>query len=242
MKFYTVDDLKNVLDTYPCSNKKGYISYQKKRLIEMINRDFNGERLFLKRNVWNDEAPAVYGLNGTTLYSEEVKVFAKSQKTHGGGRNLIIMNEAYFFNIYYWIENYYWDSQRDTFKRDKKKSIRNAVFHSVTTENETELRHAVAQLLNAFLSKVNKEIASMNDFLKCKYSQFVFYLTFYRAAYVQKLIGNPTGLLLMLDNQMETMEDGFQALSTDDKKQKKFIDNIISLMLEKMIMLRMRKR
>lgn len=233
MKFYTVDDLKNVLDTYPCSVEKGYISYQNKSLIEIIRRDFDRERLFLKRNYWNEEAPAVYGLNATTPYSEEAKAFAKSQKTHGGGRDLIVMNEAYFSNARYMIENNYWDSQRDTFKKDTRTSIRNAVSHPVMTRNETELRHAVEQFLNAFLSKVNKEIASMNDFLKSKYSQFVFYLSFYKALYVQRLIGYPTEILIMLENQMNTMQGGFHSLSVNYKKQEKFIDDIVSLLSEK---------
>lgn len=233
MKFYTIDDLKNVLNTYPCSTETGYISYGKEHLIDIIKQDFSGERLFLKRNYWNDETPAVYGLNAAVPYSEEAKAFAKSQKTHGGGRNLIVMNGAYFSNARYIIENNYWDLQRDSFKRDTRKSICNAVSHPVMARNESELRHAVDQLLNAFLCKMNKEVASINDFLKCKYTQFYFYRSFYKAPHVQQQIGNPTGLLLLLDNQMDVMEDGLQSLSANYKKQRKFIDGIISLLPEK---------
>lgn len=233
MKFYTVDDLENILDIYPCSTETGYISYSKGYLIDIIKQDFDKERLFLKRNIWNNEEPAVYGLNDTTPYSEEAKAFAKSHKTHGGGRNLIVMNEAYFSNARYAIENRYWDSQQDTFKKDTRAAIRNAVSNPVMTQNEAELRHVVEELLNAFLSKVNKEIASINDFLKSKYSQFYYYHTFYMASYVQRQIGSPAELLTMLDNQLKVMRNGIQSLSINDEKQEKFIDNIVSLLAEK---------
>lgn len=231
--FYTVSDLKNVLNTCPCSSKKGYIAYGKNRLIEIIRQDFNGKRAFLKRQYWNDEAPAIYGLNSVTPYSEEAEAFAKSQKTHGGGRGLIVMNEAYFSNARYSIENKYWDLQEDSSKRDTRKSIRDAVSLPVMTGNETELRRAVEQLLNAFLSKVNKEIASKNDFLKSKGAQFFYYMSFYKASYVQQQIGNPTELLHMLDIQRNIMEAGFRPLSANYKKDKRFIIDIVSLLSEK---------
>lgn len=231
--FYLVDDLKNVLNIYPCSTETGYISYTKEYLIELIRRDFTGEKLFLKRNVWNNEEPAIYGLGKTTPYSEEAKAFAKSHKTHGGGRNLIVMNEAYFSNARYVIETKYWDLQRDTFKRDTRKSIRNAVSNPVITGNETELRHVVEKFQNAFYAKVNKEIASINKFFEIKSSQFFFYLSFYKNSFVQQHIGNPTELLCELDNQMDVMKNGFQPLSVDHKQQEKFIDNILSLLSEK---------
>lgn len=233
MEFYTVDDLKNILDTYPCSTEKGYISYSKKHLIEMINRDFDGERLFLEQKYWNDEAPAVYGLNAATPYSEEVKAFAKSKKPHGGGNNLIVMNEAYFSNARYIIEKRYWDLQQGSFKKDTRVSIRNAVFNPVMTGNEMGLRNAVEQLLNAFYDKVNKEIASMNDFLKSKCLQLFFYRSFYNASYVQRYIGNPAEILRKLNKQMNAMKKGFQPLSANHKKQGKFIDDIVSLLSEK---------
>ncbi len=233
MKFYTVDDLKNVLNIYPCSTETGYIAYSKGRLIDMIKQDFDKERLFLKQNCWNDEMPTVYGLNDNTPYSEEAENFAKSQKTHGGGRNLIVMNEAYFSNARYIIENRYWNLQRDIFKKDTRTSILIAVSQSVMNGNETELRNAVEQLQNNFLSKLNKQIDSLNDFLKSKCSQFVFYLSFYNNPYVQRLIGNPAELIRGLDNQMNVMENGFQLLSANYKKDEKFIDNIVSLLSEK---------
>lgn len=233
MKFYTVDDLENILDIYPCSIETGYISYSKGYLIDIIKQDFDKERLFLKRNIWNNEEPAVYGLNDTTPYSEEAKAFAKSHKTHGGGRNLIVMNEAYFSNARYAIENRYWDSQQDTFKKDTRAAIRNAVSNPVMTQNEAELRHVVGELLNTFLSKANKEIGSMNDYLQTKYSQFSSYQTFYKASYVQQLIDGPAGLLLMLNVQMKIMEDGLKSLSINYTKQKQFLDNIVSLLAEK---------
>lgn len=233
MKFYTVDDLKNVLDTYPCSTETGYIAYTKGRLIEIIKQDFDKERLFLKQNYWNDEAPEVYGLNDNAPYSEEARAFAESKKKHGGGRNLIVMNGAYFSNARYIIENKYWDLQRDIFKKDTRTSIHNAVSQSVMNGNETELRNTVEQLQNDFLSKLNKQINSLNDFLKSKRSQFVFYLNFYKSPYVQRLIGNPTELIHRLDNHMNVMENGFQLLSIHYKKQRKFINSTVGLLSEK---------
>lgn len=235
MKFFTVDDLQNILDTFPCSTKKGYISYSKLGLIEMIRKDFNGERLFQKQQDWNNEVPMIYGLGTTTPYSKEVEAFAKSQKTHGGGRNLIVMNGAYFSNARYIIENRYWDLQQDTFKKDTRKKIRNVISTPVKTKNETELRKAVEQLLNEYYGKLNKNIDSLNDFLKSKCSQFVFYLNFYKASYVQQLIGNPAELLLLLDNQRDVMEDGFEPLSVPYDNQKKFIDNIIQLLSKELL-------
>ena len=233
MKFCTIDDLKNVLNIYPCSTETGYINYSKGRLIGILKQDFDKERLFLTRNHWNDETPEVYELNDNTPYSEEAKAFAESKKPHSGGRNLIVMNEAYFSNARYLIENRYWDLQQDTFKKDTRTSIRHAVSQPVKDGDETALRHAVEQLLNDFYIKVNKEINSLNDFLKSKHSQFIFYLSFYKASYVQRLIGNPTELIHRLDNQMGIMENGFQLLSANHKKQEKFIDNIVSLLSEK---------
>ncbi len=230
MKFYTVDDLQNILDTFPCSTQKGYIHYDKRTLIEIIKNDFDGERLFLEQKVWNDDTPMIYGLGKTTPYSEEAKAFAKSKKTHGGGRNLIVMNEAYFFNAYYAIENRYWDLQMDTFKKDTRKKIYDAISTPVIDGNETELRSAVEQLLNEFYTKLNKDIASLNGFLKSKCSQFFFYLSFYKASYVQRLIGSPASLLHLLDNQKDVMEKGFEPLSVPYEKQKKFIDDIIPLL------------
>lgn len=233
MKFYTIDDLKRILDTQPCSAKTGYISYEKGYLIDLIKRDFDGEKQFLKRNIWNDEEPEIYCLNDTTPYSKEAENFAKSQKTHGGGRNLIVMNEAYYTNAYYMIENRYWHSKQDTFKRDTRKSIHNAVSQPVTTRNEKELRYTIKEILTKFQSKINKEISSKNDFLKTKLSQFCFYSSFYKASYVQRNIGNPKELLDMLDEQMKVMKEGLTSLPVNPKKDEEFIDNAVSLLSEK---------
>lgn len=46
MGFYTINDLRDKLYTYPCSSEKNYISYTNGRLIEIIKRDFDGEKLF----------------------------------------------------------------------------------------------------------------------------------------------------------------------------------------------------
>lgn len=143
------------------------------------------------------------------------------------------MNGAYFSNARYIIENKYWDLQRDIFKKDTRTSIHNAVSQSVMNGNETELRNTVEQLQNDFLSKLNKQINSLNDFLKSKRSQFVFYLNFYKSPYVQRLIGNPTELIHRLDNHMNVMENGFQLLSIHYKKQRKFINSTVGLLSEK---------
>ncbi len=230
MKFYTIDDLQNILKIFPCSTQQGYISYDKRSLIEIIRKDFNGARHFLEQKDWNDEPPMIYGLNATTPYSEEAKAFVNSQKTHGGGRNLIVMNEAYCLNARYAIENRYWDLQQDTFKRDTRKKIRNAISNPVKAGNKTELHNAVEQLLNEFYEKLNENIASLNDFLESKCKQFVFYLNFYRASYVQQLIGSPAELLSLLYKQMRVMKKGFKPLSVPYEKQKEFIENIVLLL------------
>lgn len=142
------------------------------------------------------------------------------------------MNEAYFLNAYYIIEKRYWDLRQDTFKVDTRIKIRNTISNSVMTMNESELCHAIRQLLNNFLSRLNKEIASLNDFFECKCSQFHHYLDFYKSSYVQQCIAKPEGLLLLLEMQKDTMTEGFKSLSVPHENLNKFLDNILQLSSE----------
>lgn len=232
MKFYTINDLKDILNTYPCSSEKGYISYNNGNIIEIIKRDFEGKKLFNEKKCWNNETPIIWGIGNSTLYSKEAEAFVQSKKTWGGGRKLIVMNEAYFSNARYGIESRYWNLNGNTFKLDTRLKICETISNSVITINKNELCQAIEQLLNDYLSRLNKEIASLNDFFKSKCSQYFFYLSFYKSQYVQRYIEKPTELLSLLNKQKEIMENGLKTLSVSPGNLHKFIENAIKLLSE----------
>lgn len=233
MRLYTIKDLKNRLVMYPCSSEKGYISYQNARLIEIIKRGYvNEEDHFNEKKPWQNETPVIWGIDDTE-YPQDVKEFVNSRKTGNGGRNMIVMNEAYYDNCYYGIENKYWARQTNPFKRNTRKEIRNSISASVIDTNAEELRCAIENLLNSFLAHLNEKITSFNDLYKSKRSQYVFYVTYYQSTYVQRHIKKPEKLLKSLCTQMEIMDVDIKPISITRKTLCKFVNNAIVLLGDK---------
>lgn len=167
MQFFTVKDLCERLNLYPCSDEKNYIHYNEGTLIEKIRKDFNGNKNYNKKKYWNKEEPMIFGIcdgldeYGTKKYipyTKEVENFVKTVKTHSGGRNFIVMNESYFENCYFAIEKEYWGKKSDVFKRDTRAKIRDAISDAVETGNANDFRKIIAQILNGFLIRLNKKL------------------------------------------------------------------------------------
>ena len=231
MKLFTVKNLKNRLETYPCSGEKGYISYQNARLIEIIKRGYvvNEEERFIKKKPWQNETPLIWGIDNTP-YPQEVKDFAESKKTWTGGRKLIVMNESYYDNCYYAIESKYWARQTNPFKRDTRKEIQDAISSSVIGVNKEELRYAIENLLNNFTSHLNEKITSFNELFKSKCSQYVFYISYYQSTYVQRQIQKPEELLKSLCAQMDIMKVKIKPISITKLNLCKLINNAVILL------------
>ena len=230
MRLYTIKDLKNRLEIYPCSSEKGYISYQNARLIELIKRGYvNEENRFNEKKPWQNETPVIWGIDDTE-YPRDVKNFAKSRKTGNGGHKLIVMNESYYDNCYYAIENKFWSRKTNPFRRDTRKEIREAIATPVIDANKEKLGYAIENLLNNFTSHLNEKIASFNELFKTKCSRYTFYITYYRSTYVQREIQEPEELLKSLCTQMHIMKVEIKPISITHKDLYKYINSDVALL------------
>lgn len=237
MQYYTVDDLQQRLDTRPCSTDKGWVDYTKNWLIELIKKDYRGDKVFNKQQIWNVKNPQVWGITidpeKTVTYPKKVETYAKTRKSWNGGRYMIIMNESYYDNCYYIIEKKYWDRKLNPYKRDTRKEIINTISNAVISSDEKELSNKIEQLLLSFLSRINKNIVGFNDFFATKRSQLYFYLTFYTSTYVLKNIDKPAGLLCLIKMQIDTLEDEIKLLFISPKDLHNYINGVIEVLSEK---------
>ena len=90
--------------------------------------------------------------------------------------------------------------------------------------------YAIRMVLNNFLTRLNEKIASFNELLKSKCSQYVYYVSYYQSTYVQRQIQKPEELLKALCAQMDIMQVKIKPISITNKDLCKFIDNAIVLL------------
>lgn len=170
MILFTIDDLEKRLYHFPCNSvKMGWVTYSKRWLTEQIRRDYNGKRKWNERQSWNQEEPAVWGIEKSIPYPKEVADYVRETKGQAGGRQLVVMNEAYYDNCYFDIEGKFFRQEKTIFKPDTRKYIENSIAEAVYEKNIQLLLEKTQEILNRHLKELNLEIQSHNNSRKQKY-------------------------------------------------------------------------
>lgn len=206
MRLYTIEDLERRLYHYPHNlEQTGWVTYGKRWLTEQIHRDYVGKNSWEKKKEWNQEEPAVWGVLESKPYPKAILEFVKQIKAQAGGRKMIVMNESYFDNCYFDIEDKYFRQEKTVFKTDTRKEIADRIKESVCQKNTQQLSVQIRKILNVHLTRLNKKIENLNESRKKEYENFTQCNKMLHHPYVKCRLIIPEELLAEQNRQKEIL-------------------------------------